>query len=207
MPWRTQNSKRNFPTSATNKWSQLSNSQIYFPRWQIIWSNEQTLHISNQWEPAIVPQKVRPNIIKPLPSVHPNIIEDDDGKCYKIFQHKVHMSSSGPHIILPEFLVRPQMVQTAQPPRVDTEEPSFNLLSRGKKNPIIHFALTSQFQKFHEANTVTHEIYGVAQEYRHLVKGPDRKFWERSFTNELWQLAQGIRMVKGKNTVIFIPKT
>ena len=31
--------------------------------------------------------------------------------------------------------------------------------------------------------------------------------WEISFANELGQLAQGIRTVKGKNTVIFIPKT
>ena len=99
------------------------------------------------------------------------------------------------------------MVQTVQPPRVDTEGPSYNLISRGKKTPIPHFELTAQFQKIHEANSVTHQIFGVAQEYRHMVKGPDRKIWEISFANEMGQLAQGIIMVKGTNTVIFIPKT
>ena len=46
----------------------------------------------------------------------------------------------------------------------------------------------------------------MAQEYRHLIKGPERKIWERSFTNELGQLDQGIREVKGTNTVMLIPK-
>ena len=78
----------------------------------------------------------------------------------------------GPHIILPEVTVPPPRVQPAQPPRVVTERPSSNLRSRGKKNPIPKFALTSRFQKVREANTVTHQISGVAQEYRYLVKGP-----------------------------------
>ena len=67
--------------------------------------------------------------------------------------------------------------------------------------------MTTQFQKFHEANAVTNQIYVVAHEYIHLIKGPDRKVWELYFANELVQLAQGIRTGKGTNTVIFIPKT
>ena len=47
----------------------------------------------------------------------------------------------------------------------------------------------------------------MAQECRHLIKGPDRKIWEISFANELGQLAQGIREVKGTNTVMFVPKS
>ena len=39
-----------------------------------------------------------------------------------------------------------------------------------------------------------------------MIKVPERKIWEISFANELGHLAQGIIMVKGKNTVIFIPK-
>ena len=30
--------------------------------------------------------------------------------------------------------------------------------------------------------------------------------WKRSFANELGQLAQGIRQIKGTNTIHFIPK-
>ena len=117
------------------------------------------------------------------------------------------MSPSGPHIILPDVPVPPPRVQPYQPPKVYMEGSSSNLISRGKKNHIPNFALAAQFQKVKESNAVTHQISGVAQEYRHLVKGPDRKIWERSFANELGQLAQGIRTVKGTNTIIFIPKT
>ena len=67
--------------------------------------------------------------------------------------------------------------------------------------------MTSQGQTTRKANSVTHQISGVPQEYRHLIKGPERKFWERSFANELRQLAQGNIEVKGKNTVMFIPKS
>ena len=46
------------------------------------------------------------------------------------------------------------------------------------------------------ANAFTHKISGVAQEYRHLIKGPERKFWARSFANKLGQLAQGIQQIQ-----------
>ena len=112
---------------------------------------------------AMVPHKVCLNMTKHIPSVQPNTIEDEDGKCYSSFQKKVHMSTSGPHNIFPEVLVPPPRVHPAQPPRVDTGGPSSNLISKDKKNPSHHFALTAQFQKTHEANAVTHQISGVAQ--------------------------------------------
>ena len=49
MPWRAQHTKRHFTTLATPKQSQLSNSQIYSLRLQIICIKEQTLHNSVQW--------------------------------------------------------------------------------------------------------------------------------------------------------------
>ena len=85
---------------------------------------------------AIVPQKVHPDRTKPLPSVQTNFIEDDEGNYSTSFQYKVHVYPSGPRIITPEVPVPPTMVHTAQPPRVDTEGPSSNLRSRGKKTPI-----------------------------------------------------------------------
>ena len=90
------------------------------------------------------------------------------------------MSPSGPSIIPPEVPVTAQKVQTAQPPRVDTEGPIYNLISRGKKNPSPHYTLTAQFKKIHEANVFTHQIYAVAQEYRHLIKVPDKFFGKDS---------------------------
>ena len=67
--------------------------------------------------------------------------------------------------------------------------------------------MTAQGPTPSEANSVIHHISGVAQEYRHLIKGPERKIWEISFANELGQLSQGIREVNGKNTVMFISKS
>ena len=47
----------------------------------------------------------------------------------------------------------------------------------------------------------------MAHEYRHMIRGPERKIWEIYFANELGQLAQGIREVKETNRVMFIPKS
>ena len=76
---------------------------------------------------AILPQKVHPYRTKPLPSVQPNVIEDDEGKASISFHHKFHMSTSGPSSIPAEFPVPPPRVQTAQPPRVNKGGPSSNL--------------------------------------------------------------------------------
>ena len=156
---------------------------------------------------TIISHKVRPTMTKPIPSKQPNITEDDDGKSPSSLQQDVHMSPSGTQNILSDVPVPPPMVQPDQYLRVNTEGPSYNLISRGRKNSIPNYALIAQFQQVREANAVTHQIFGVAQEYRHPVKFPDRKIWERSFAHELGQLAQGIITVKGTNKVIFIPKT
>ena len=39
-----------------------------------------------------------------------------------------------------------------------------------------------------------------------MIKRPERKVWEISFAKKSGQLAQGVRGIKGKNTVIFILK-
>ena len=62
------------------------------------------------------------------------------------------MSPLGPHTILPDVPVPPPRVKPAQPPWMDTEGPSSNLRSRGKKNPIPNFALAAQLQQVREAN-------------------------------------------------------
>ena len=43
------------------------------------------------------------------------------------------------------------------------------------------------------------------EEYRQLQKGKDKTIWQRSFSNELGRLAQGIRDIKGTNCISFIP--
>ena len=134
-----------------------------------------------------------------LSPVQPNVIEDDKGKDSTSFQHKVHMSPSGPSITPPEVPVPPTRVNTAQNPRVDTGGPSYNLISRGKKIPIPLFSLISQFQKTNESlkwprNT---DIWSKAHR---------EKFGKYHFTNELGHLSQGVREVKGTNAVILILK-
>ena len=154
---------------------------------------------------ASVPRKLHPGWTKYIASVHPNVIEDEEGKEPTNYQHKVHIYPPGPRIIPPEVPIPPPRVNTALPPSLDKRGPSSNYISRGNKDTRPRYALTSQCQR-PKANSVTHKISGVAQEYRHLIKVPERKIWEKYFANKLGQLAQGIREVKGTNTVMFITK-
>ena len=58
-----------------------------------------------------------------------------------------------------------------------------------------------------EANAVLNPITGVLQEFRHLIKGPDKEIWTKSLANEFGRLAQGVsKRIKGTNTMYFIPK-
>ena len=142
---------------------------------------------------AVIPQTLQSVRTKYITSLQPNAIEDEEGKDPIFFLHKVHSSPSGPQIIPPEVPIPSPRVNTVQPPRVGNGGPSSNLISRCNKNPRPRYALTSQFQKTRGSNSVTHQISGVAQEYRHLIKVPERKIWEISFANKLGQSAQGIR--------------
>ena len=126
---------------------------------------------------ASIPNTPPPGRTEYSPTPQPNVIEDEDGLRPANFHHKVHRSSSGPHTIPPEVPIPSPRVNTAQPPRVDMGGPSSNLRSRGHKNIWPRYALTAQGQTPREANSVTHNISGVAQEYRHLIKGGERKIW------------------------------
>ena len=150
---------------------------------------------------------MQPGRTKYIPPPQPNVIGDEEGKEPTNFHHKVHRSPSWPHIIPPEVPIPYPNLNTAQPPRVETGGPSYNLRSRGNKNPRPRYALKVHCQKPREANSVTHQISGMTQEYRHLIKVPERKIQRRSFENKLGQLDQGIREFNGKNTVVFIPKS
>ena len=86
------------------------------------------------------------------------------------------MSPSGLHIILPDFPVPTPRVRPTQPPKVDKVGPSSNCRSSCKNNLVPNSALEAQFLQVIEANTITNQISGVAQEYRHLVKGADKLF-------------------------------
>lgn len=55
-------------------------------------------------------------------------------------------------------------------------------------------------------NTVTCEITGKSLKYRHLAQSKHAKLWQRSFSNELGRLANGIPpfIKTGTNTIEFI---
>ena len=58
-----------------------------------------------------------------------------------------------------------------------------------------------------EANSVLNPITGVLQEFRHLIKGPDKEIWNKYLANEFCRLAQGVsKQIDGTNTMYFIPK-
>ena len=55
-------------------------------------------------------------------------------------------------------------------------------------------------------NTVIFPETGKPQEYRHLMKGPDKPKQTRAFGNDIGRLFQGIRDIEGTNTCFFIHK-
>ena len=58
------------------------------------------------------------------------------------------------------------------------------------------------------AGAIVDEVTGQSLEYRDLIKDPKRApTWQNSLANELGRLSQGIRDIKGTDTVFFIPKS
>ena len=58
-----------------------------------------------------------------------------------------------------------------------------------------------------EANAVLNPLTGVLQEFRHLIKGPDKEIWTKYLANKLDRLSQGAsKRIDGTNTLYFIPK-
>ena len=62
--------------------------------------------------------------------------------------------------------------------------------------------------KYNFAGAVVDKETGKLLEYRDLVSRPElRETWIRSLANELGRLAQGVRDIKGTNTIFFITKS
>ena len=58
---------------------------------------------------------------------------------------------------------------------------------------------------FYFACAIVDKVTGKKMEYRDLIKRPElMDTWYRSLANELGRLAQGIRDIKGTDTVFFI---
>ena len=57
------------------------------------------------------------------------------------------------------------------------------------------------------AGAIIDKATGESLEYRELIKRPEtRETWFKSLANEIGCLAQGIRDIKGTDTIFFIPK-
>jgi hypothetical protein len=79
-----------------------------------------------------------------------------------------------------------------QPPQVTQEERAYQLLA-------------TPLPRINRAYAVTDVATGQQLEYRQLLQRPDLKpIWERAFANELGRLAQGVRDIKGTDTILFI---
>ena len=71
----------------------------------------------------------------------------------------------------------------------------------------VRYANAATYIKHLEANAVLNPITGVLQEFRHLIKRPDKEIWTKSLANEFGRLSQGvIKIIEGTNTMYFIPK-
>ena len=58
------------------------------------------------------------------------------------------------------------------------------------------------------AGSIIDDVTGESMEYRDLIKIHKHiAVWEHSLANEIGRLAQGIRDIKGTETIFFIPKS
>ena len=58
-----------------------------------------------------------------------------------------------------------------------------------------------------EEHNVIHPETGISQEYRHLVKRPDKLIWVNLFATEFRRLAQGVgKIVQRTNTIFVVQK-
>jgi hypothetical protein len=80
-----------------------------------------------------------------------------------------------------------------QPPQVTQEEWAYQSLS-------------TPFPKINRVYAVANVTTGQQLEHRQLLQQPDLKpIWKREFTNEFGRLAQGIRDIKGTDTIVLTP--
>ena len=170
-----------------------------------MWRKEQTLHNSKQWKIRHCTSE-NASISDQTSSLSTTQCHwDDEGKESTNFQHKVHMSPSGPSIIPPEFPVPPPRLKTEKPRRVDKGGPSSNLRSRGKKNPIPLYALTAQFQK----NMKTMQLPIKYLEWPGIqtyYQSPREENLVKILCKRIWTVSSRHQRVKGTSTVIFILK-
>ena len=83
-----------------------------------------------------------------------------------------------------------------------------NGLSKGYAAANQHLQLDEWAYKEYFAGAIIDDNTGQSLEYRDLIKWPElRDTWFKSLANEPGRLAQGIRDIKGTDTILFIPKS
>ena len=96
------------------------------------------------------------------------------------------------------------MAETATVPDLVISE---SKLTRGWSQANQNLQLDEWAHKEFFAGVIIDEKTGKSLEYRELIKRPEtRETWFRSLSNEIGRLAQGIRDIKGTDTIFFIPK-
>ena len=95
--------------------------------------------------------------------------------------------------------------ETALPPGLLMRNSKY---SSGYGNANKNLQMEEWAYKEYFAAAIINASTGEPMKYRDLMKKPDlRELWQRSLANELGRLAQGIRDIKGTNTIYFIPKS
>jgi hypothetical protein len=72
----------------------------------------------------------------------------------------------------------------------------------------LRYLQSQQLNPQHFLHAIVDPVTGASMEYRHLIRDPATKdIWEHSCANEFGRLAQGIRDIKGTDTITFIHKS
>ena len=95
--------------------------------------------------------------------------------------------------------------ETAVVPPLSVEQ---RKLTRGYVSANLSLQLDDWAYDAYFVGAILDEKTGDKLEYRDLIKRPElRERWMRSLANELGRLSQGIRDIKGTNTIYFVPKS
>ena len=119
---------------------------------------------------------------------------------------QIQKQSSDKHAKEPR-VGKPNKTQPRPQPRVDKPKRTQTMAPTSHKFIGRQSLRPRDGGRTHIICAVFDEESGKMLEYRQLVKHPKyAKIWSKSFANELGRLAQGIRDIKGTNTIVFIPK-
>ena len=142
------------------------------------------------WQPLPTPDNDDPNYISDDESVAPTNHRARRSKRI-LRQQRIDDQQQLHHIVIPDLEINRKRTVSR---------------GLGYANEILQMEEWAYADLF--AGSIIDNVTGESMEYRNLIKSDKhRAIWEHSLANEIGRVAQGIRNIKGTETIFFIPKS